>query len=67
MRAQVPFSELMTIEQRKAAINKTLEAHLPFMIKKMTISLPGNTETDYTGGSSQMLLARGITIDFLRL
>jgi len=67
MKKQIQFSSIWTIEQRKAAINKCLEVHIPFEIKKMILTLPGNIETEYTGGLTQMLLASGITIELIRI
>lgn len=66
-KARISMGDAWTIEQRKAAINQMMQRHLPFNIKRMVISLPDGQEVDYTGGSTQMLMARAVCIEFLRI
>jgi len=64
MKKRIKFDRLSTIEQRKTAIANAMASVMPFHLKHMVLILEGGMQTEYTGGSSQMLLARGMTIEF---
>lgn len=67
MTKTIQFHPGATIEQRKAAINEAMQSNMPFELKQILLDIPGMQATDYTGGFTQMLLARAATIKFKKL
>lgn len=61
MKKTIPFHPLATVEQRKAAINEAMASDMPFRFKQVLINMNG-LDTEYTGGFTQMLLAKTFTI-----
>jgi hypothetical protein len=64
MKTQIEFLPNWTVEQRKSAINNAMQSRAPFRLKRMLMSLPGIGISEYTGGFTQMLLARSITLEY---
>ena len=64
MKKTINFHPDATIEQRKRAINEAMESDMPFELKRILLDIPRLGMENYTGGSTQMLLARAAVIQY---
>lgn len=62
MKKTIPFHPDATVEERKAAINAAMQTDMPFRFKQVLINMNGRDTMEYTGGFTQMLLAKAFTI-----